>query len=241
MAHGQPRRRGPGNVPRTFRDGALQKPTPAAPDGPGTGGWVESPTGDFLIGFFEPWMTDSLALFLNAVGVIFDPVQAIIADQGIDGDADYQPGYGVLFDIDRCPPASLPYLGQFVGVQVPTGMDPSSARQLIKAEAGIKRGTPASITSAVQRFLTGSKTVVLNERVNGATGATDAYQLVIGMLSGEVGSLAPIMAAVNAVKPAGLIVTYQILAGWTINTAVQTIQNETFTTIANASFASPQP
>jgi hypothetical protein len=228
-SRGVPHRKGPVNVPRTFRDGTTTAPSPVGPPGTEGQGWVESPTGQFLMGFFEPWMTDSLALFLNAVGTMFDPLMATIQDQGIDGiDADYVPGYGSLFDIDRCPPASLPYLGQFVGVRVPTGMSATDARQLIKAEAGINRGTPASIMSAVQRFLTGSKTVVLQERLNGQTGAADAYQLTIGMLSGEVGSLDQIKAAVNAVKPAGIVVTYQVIAGWTHNTSIHAHDVDTF-------------
>jgi len=227
MAKGLPRRRGPANAPRYFKRIKAQPSTPEGPAGTGTGGWVESPAGDFLIDFFEPWMTDSLALFLNAVGSMFDPWWGLVQDVGIDGDSDYVPGWGALFDVDRCPPASLPFLGQIVGVMVPTGMDASDARQLIKAEAGINRGTPASSTSAVQRFLTGSKTVVLQERLNGSTGASDAYQVTIGVLSGEVGSLAPIQAAVNAVKPAGIIVSYQVIAGWTWGTAVHTWAQDT--------------
>lgn len=112
---------------------------------------LSSAFGQRLFDFLEPWQTDHLAWYCNALGVMFDPVLTLADQQGSDGDSDFVPGWGSLFDVDSCPPAQLPYLGQFVGVQVPIGTSEPVARALIRAESGLNRGTLASVQSAIER------------------------------------------------------------------------------------------
>lgn len=109
--------------------------------------------GDALVAKQWPWMTPSYAIFCQALGAMFDPVGFLAQDQGLDGDAGYVPGWGVLFDVERCPTAYLPYLAQFVGVTVPAGTSDAQARALIRAEGGLQRGKPAAIRSAIQRSI----------------------------------------------------------------------------------------
>jgi hypothetical protein len=110
-----------------------------------------SALGAQLIDALAPWMTDHLAIYVDSIGSMFDPVFTLVSDQGNDGDPDYVPGWGKLFDPGLCPAENLPYLAQFVGVQIPTGTDETTARALIRAESGMNRGTLASIQSAIER------------------------------------------------------------------------------------------
>jgi hypothetical protein len=107
--------------------------------------------GAVFIAALEPWMTLPLAWYLDAIGSMFDPVYTLTSDVGFDGDPDYVPGYGQIFNPLTCPADDLPYLGQFVGVSVPTGADPTTALSLVTAEAGQARGTLASLQAAIQR------------------------------------------------------------------------------------------
>lgn len=110
-----------------------------------------SQMGAVFIEAMMPWMTLPLAWYLDALGSMFDPVYTLVSDVGFDGDPGYVPGYGVIFNPITCPPADLPYLGQFVGVTVPSGADPQSALSIVMEECGQKRGTLGAIRSAIRR------------------------------------------------------------------------------------------
>ena len=75
-----------------------------------------------------------------------------------------QPGYGILLDPSVVPLADAAFLAQFVGVQLPLGVDDPTAQSLIKAESGINRGTDAAVVAAAQRNLTGTQSVYLIRR-----------------------------------------------------------------------------
>lgn len=108
-----------------------------------------STTGALFIDAMAPWITEHLAWFLDACGSMFDQVTTVAYDQGVDGNPDYIPGYGVLLDPMLCPTGDLPYLGQFVGVTVPNGATPTAALSAVTAESGLNRGTLSSIQAAV--------------------------------------------------------------------------------------------
>lgn len=112
-----------------------------------------STVGKRLYDGLEPWQTDSLAWYLDAVGVMFQPLADLIYPTGYDGQAAYVPSWGSVFDVDTCPAADLPYLGQFVGVSIPAGASETAARSYVRAEAGLQRGTLASLRSAVERSI----------------------------------------------------------------------------------------
>jgi hypothetical protein len=218
---------------------------------------IESPYGQLLYDEFPPAaQNDALAIFCDAWGSMFDPVYTLVAEQGTDGDDDYVPGWGSLFDVTKCPTADLPYLGQFVGVSIPDGTDDATARALIQAEAGMHRGTPASIRSAIERNIStvwqpntayasgvivsyaatpGSPVYYLTTSsfTSGATFATtnlteiaitsqyqlyerststlaaDAYQIAVVVNTAQLtpsGNSTALLAAIDAVKPAGILV-----------------------------------
>lgn len=112
---------------------------------------ITSPVGQQLFDMLAPWANDDMALYLDGIGRMFDPIALLVQEQGTEGDPDYIPAWGRLFDPDLCPAGDLPYLAQFVGVTIPVGTPEATARSLVKAEAGMNRGTPASIMAAIER------------------------------------------------------------------------------------------
>src|SRR6185437_13628378 len=141
---------------------------------------------DTLLDRLAPWLTPATdpfgdhANFLTAVGAMSQPWWSIIMDQGDDpDDPSWVPGYS-LFDVDTCPFAYLAFLGQLVGVPPSAliGADDATARSIIRNEAGQKRGTPAAIVAAAQRFLSGTQSCALRERT-AASGSADAYHFLL--------------------------------------------------------------
>lgn len=112
---------------------------------------VSSSCGQWMWARMPPGaQTPSLACLLDALGSMFDPLQALIAEQGTDGEPGYLPGWGALLDPSTCPVADLPYLAQYVGVVVPTGADQATALALTRGEGGKDRGKITAIQSAIQ-------------------------------------------------------------------------------------------
>lgn len=112
-----------------------------------------STVGALLINSMQPWITEHLAWYLDAIGSMFDSTYSIVYDQGTDGQPAFIPGYGELLNPMICPPGDLGYLGQYVGVQIPVGQDIPTAQALVTAEAGQNRGTLASLQSAITRSI----------------------------------------------------------------------------------------
>jgi hypothetical protein len=192
-----------------------------------------------------------LDLMNQALAGMFETPYGVVADQGSpDEPADYQPGWGVLLDPTACAslfPLFLPWLALFVGAVVPIGTPESTALQAILAEQGFQRGTGfggtyttangaqgGAIVTAAQSQLTGSQSVNLIERIN-AAGNPDPYHFVLVVLTSQVVSLAALTAAVQAVKPGGVMFTIIETTAWTIGefeTGYSTIA------LAEAAFAS---
>ena len=165
-----------------------------------------------------PWIaadsTGQLAAFVKALGVMFDQVADLVTPTGYLEDGTLVPGWSVLLDPNNCPTQFLPYLSQFNGTGVPPGTADAAARSQIKAEGGFSRGTVAAIIAAAQRTLTGSQSVAVLERT-GPLGA-DPYQIILIVNPLQVTSLAALTVAVNAVKPAGILLNIVQSTGWTI-------------------------
>lgn len=182
----------------------------------------------------DPWSTSSLIVFVTALSTMFSEVDGIVQDSGgLDGDPSYEPGWGALLDPDTS--TDLGFLGNFVGVMLPSGISEADARVLVRAESGINRGTPAAIISAVKRNLSGTQAVTLFERTAADGTTPDGYHFVIVVLTSEVISATALTAAVNAVKPGGLMWTLVQTASWTIaqlEAAYATV------TLAEAAFSS---
>lgn len=83
-----------------------------------------------------------------------------------------------------------------------------TARALIYARPTYHRGTPASIISAAQATLTGTQTVTLTEFYEG-----NPYFLQVITYTAQTPNPDQTLAAILAVKPGGIILTYSVLSG----------------------------
>jgi hypothetical protein len=193
---------------------------PPVPPIPADGYEPVSVVGAILIGYLQPWLTLHMAWFLDAIGVMCDPVYTLVYDQGVDdgtmptvgtyvdnelvavGDG-YQPGYASALDPQQAT-VGYGFLGQIAGVQLPAGVDNVTAKSLVLTEAGMSRATPAAVIGAAKRFLGGTKSVTYIERVNPA-GNPDAGWFVLVVRPEEVIDEATLITSVNAVKLGGLM------------------------------------
>jgi tail protein P2 I len=121
---------------------------------------------------------------------------------------DGTPGWAAIFDPDLCPPEALPYLAQFVGVAITPDMSVAEQRQAILLPAQWQRGTLAAMLQSIVRELTGSKTVLLDERYSG-----DAYKLRVRTFASETPDPARTLAAILLQKPAGITLLYEAITG----------------------------
>jgi hypothetical protein len=158
-----------------------------------------------------PYVDDddgSLVAFTRAV---YDPLNEADA---VARPSDTDAGWSAILDVNRAPVSFPRWLGQFVGVSLPRGFTELSGRQQIATPAGWKRGTPDAIRAAVQPLLTGSQTVLVLERT------TDAHHFTVATFTDETPDTAAVTAAVNAQKPAGLIVSVITIAHWVYITLI---------------------
>jgi hypothetical protein len=173
----------------------------------------------------------SLLIFLGALGQMFQQADTLAHNPG-------GPWTGML-DIDQIPDEGLPWLGQFIGVRVNMSLSTDEQRQQIRDHEGWNRGRPEAIIKAVQRFLSGSMTVIITERDTGPyhfnvlTYATETpagftYDDIYSDFStyedfydayGSYGAYyesdpqIQIEEAINAAKPAGLLWDWTIHSG----------------------------
>ncbi len=194
-----------------------------------------------------------LLRFLDGIGRQLQVVDDLCRDTG------GFPGWSVVLDPVRCPTPYLPWQGQFVGVTVDTALTDAQQRAQIAGEGGFARGTPAALVATAQRFLSGTKTVVLVERDG------DPYTLTIDVYAAQVtyqsysalsaystyvqlsaayptyanmaGTAAELLVALMAAKPAGLVLHVNVLSGETYgqlstNYATYTALTAAFTTYA---------
>jgi hypothetical protein len=155
-----------------------------------------------------PWMSDDLNGFANAIGAIMEEVTSY-ADDGEDG----TPGWVTLFDPDRCPAKGLPFLAQWYGERLPTGLSEAQQREWIKDNPNSRRGTIESIFLAAQRKLTGSRTVSWQERLDPGSGPNPEDHLVVHTYTPETPDPAGTLTDILSVSPADIQVHYSVLNG----------------------------
>lgn len=144
--------------------------------------------------------------FCSAFGLPFQ----LIEDLGRDSDAG--PGWSILLDIDRCPTWALGYLGQYRGVRLPApeAFETAEAydlamRERIRRADGVNRGRTDALRAMIERYLTGTKYVVLNERRGG-----DAYELGVLTRTSETADPALLERRIREdQKPGGLRLTFE--------------------------------
>jgi Phage tail protein (Tail_P2_I) len=96
-----------------------------------------------------------LLYYLDGVGTMLEE---------LDDFAHADTPWSAMIDIDVVPDKGLPFLAQFVGVDLDTTLSPDEQRQQIRAHSGWQRGTPAAFKAAAAARLTGSQRVDLFER-----------------------------------------------------------------------------
>jgi hypothetical protein len=148
--------------------------------------------------------------FVEASGPLLAPMlQALLAPLDDVDDLVTDPrGYASLFNLDDSPVPG--WLGQWVGV----AYDPALTRaQQIAAvrSRGQTRGTPAALLAAARATLTSSDgmdpVIDLIERDG------SAYRVRVRTYAAETPDPAATLRALRAAKPAGLVLTHQVLAG----------------------------
>lgn len=155
--------------------------------------------------------TEDLRVFCGALGVMLQPVDDIAKD-GSNG----EPGWSQVLDLVRAKDEWLPWLGQWVGYAVPAKAASEtqaawSARERgrIVSRSTNRRATVALLREVIQEQLTGTKTVIIQERVGGDANAINVY-----VYNTEIATTsALVQAAALAAKAAGLVMTFTVLTG----------------------------
>jgi hypothetical protein len=141
----------------------------------------------------------------SLVSVLYADIFDLVTDKTRIGWAD-------AFDPDTVPSWALRWLGQFVGVEPPQGTTDEKIREMLHTLPNFDRGTLASITSAAQLHLTGSKTVTITER------DPDAYSLYIRVYNAQLESTCnAVLAEILKQKPAGIVLDFACVDGQNYN------------------------
>lgn len=158
----------------------------------------------------EPWRTDDLGRFVDAVGQMFEAVLELTEEEGMIGKPGWVPSWGKLFNPELCPAPYLGYLAQYVGVELPKEATEAEKRALIKAESGLERGTLKAVESAVERTLGVGVPFHIVERTE-LSGGSNPYWFLIFVPIGK-GSQA-LREAVERTKPGGVLFSVVELSG----------------------------
>lgn len=150
----------------------------------------------------------ALAHYCAALAKLFDQV----ADVSRDDEDTGAPGWTVIFDPDEAPVEWLPWMAQFIGVNLPDWLPEADKRARIKAADGFRRGTVGAMVAAARAFLTGTRTVFLFERHGGS-----AYRLAVSTLASETPDPARVEQALVEQKPAGIVLTHNVVTGGDFN------------------------
>ena len=142
-----------------------------------------------------------LERYLEAVAKPMEAVAEIAEESGEQGKAGWVPSYGVIFNPATCPAKFLPFLGQFVGVEVPKTATEAEARELIKVESGLSRGTLASLQAAIKMVL-GASFFFVQERTSKA-GSEAAYH--VNILVGLGKASVALTEAIERTIPGGIM------------------------------------
>lgn len=160
---------------------------------------------DALLKLLQPMMYDGsndLPVYLSSQASIFELVEEYASD-GDNGEI----GYSLLVDGNRVPDEAVPWLAQFVGVRLTTGLSVADQRSQLLGLGNLKRGTIAALQAAPVPYLTGSQSVVVHER------DTSAYHFEVVTLGSETPDSDLVLAALLTQKPAGLVMSYVVNVG----------------------------
>lgn len=156
--------------------------------------------------------SDDLRAYCNAIGEMFSEVESL-AREDSNGNLPWSKITDPELALNT---ASLLWLAQLAGVRVPVGMELESMRDFIELAESRRRGTEAYMVEVAQRLLTGEKSVFVLERDG------SAYVLTINTRTAETPDAAAVEAALRAIKPAGIVLNFSTVGGFTWNEAAHT-------------------
>lgn len=116
----------------------------------------------------------------------------------------------LALDPARAPARSLQWLAQWTGAP----RTPDVTRQQIKDHLVLRRGRPASITTAVAATLERTRTVMLTERYQGS-----AWRLLVQVFAVDTPDAAAAERAARNQTPVGVRLTFEVLGGMTYGQA----------------------
>lgn len=157
-----------------------------------------------------------LLRYIETLGSVHDLVRYVT------GDTDDYRGWAPLFDVELTPDEFLPYLAQFVGVRIPKGTPPDTAREMIRDPAGFGRTSRAAVLSAVRATLTGARYVGFVERRDDSF-----WKWLITTRTAETPDADATYRAILSQKRAGVIVTHVVTDMTLIDELVGDIDSQT--------------
>jgi hypothetical protein len=145
-----------------------------------------------------------LLKFIDAITI--GPLAQI---HGFVTEDDGTPGWSIVLDPNNAPVDVLPWLAQFVGAVLRPDMTEEQRRAAIIDPEVFARGRPAAVAQVAGRRLTGSKTILFDERYTGS-----AWQMRIRTFLSETPDPALTEAEIRAEqKPIGIVLTYAAIEG----------------------------
>lgn len=167
------------------------------------------------------WSTPDLMTYAFAIGLMFAEIEVYAADRP-DGTS----GWSTMLDVDAIPTAGLPYLAQYVGERLPSGISDaeneanpnfrSDARQWIVDAPNQVRGTPYALARAAQRYLTGAKIVQIAERQT-LSGTYNLDTVAVLVYADECPDPSAVAAELRKVVPADVTLDFNVSTGETWN------------------------
>lgn len=143
-----------------------------------------------------------LLKFCRSIGAQIQEVEDIIRDTP-EG-----PGWSSIVDVNRVPVKYIDWLAQLVGVQLNELWTPEQKLLAIRDLAAWRRGTVRAMVAAGQTWLTGNRTIVVEEQFNG-----NAYKMNVITYEAETPFPGETERAIRLQKPAGILLTYLITDG----------------------------
>lgn len=137
-----------------------------------------TPTGERLYDALEPLSLEdeengyALATFVSALARMVDKVAELVEES-----AEGVPPYALVADPDTAPAEWLPWLSQWVGLDLTLSPDVATSREWIKHPLNFERGTDGAIEVSAKATLTGTKTIYLYPRYEGHWASLAAYTL----------------------------------------------------------------
>jgi Phage tail protein (Tail_P2_I) len=144
----------------------------------------------------------ALLKFCRTIGQQMQEVEDVIRDTP-EG-----PGWSAIVDINRVPDKYVDWLAQLVGVRLDPLWTYEQKILAIRDLTAWRRGTPRAIVAAAQQWLTGNKTVVLEEQFDG-----NAYRMNVITYTDETPYPAETERAVRRQKPAAILMMYFLTTG----------------------------